>query len=429
MPLTDVQMAIHLLIEGSAGPLDDKQLEVLQACREDTARLDQLVREMLDLARIEAGASAPVPQSIRPSVLVNEAMDALRPQVEARGVTLTVDVAPDLPMVQADRSQIGRVLAELVTNALAATSEGGTITVSAARQGDDVAFSVADTGRGIAPDDLSRIFEPFARASAAPTVRHRPRSADRAPPRRGARRPSDRRVGRGTGLDVHADASAGVRTSQATTSVMYRDRARRSLCAIAAGAIASVSGFGIGTPADAAARAAGRHQDRRRRRLHPASARHRHPLLAAARQPRSRRALALRPDERRRRPRRRAAQRARPEPRADGRSSARCWSFAGVAQLTGRRSAGGSTAAWRGWPARCRVCSAAWSATRAASARRRCSGSTCRRSASSRPRRRSRCSSTRPACPSTSLVSVLRWRPSGRSSCRDGRRRRRHAGG
>ena len=167
-PLTNVQMAIHVLIEGSAGALDEKQLEMLEACREDTARLDQLVREMLDLARIEAGAFVPVPQPLRPSLLVNEAMDALRSQIEARGVTLTVDVPPDLPMVQADRGQITRVIAELVTNALAATPAGGAIAISAARQGDAVAVSVADTGRGISPDDLLRIFEPFARASAAP---------------------------------------------------------------------------------------------------------------------------------------------------------------------------------------------------------------------------------------------------------------------
>ena len=169
LPLTDVQMGIHLLIEGSIGPLDDKQLEVLQVCREDTARLDQLVREMLDLARIEAGASAPEARPIRPSLLVNEAMDALRPQVDARSLALAVDVAPDLPMVQADRVQIIRVIAELVTNAIAATPEGGALTISGARQGGEVAISVADTGRGIAADDLSRIFEPFARASASPT--------------------------------------------------------------------------------------------------------------------------------------------------------------------------------------------------------------------------------------------------------------------
>ena len=167
-PLTNVEMAIHVLLEGSAGPLGEKQLEMLEACREDTARLDQLVREMLDLARIEAGASLPVLQPIRPSLLVTEAMDALRPQIEARGVTLTVDVPPDLPLIQADRGQITRVIAELVTNALAATPAGGAIAICGAPQGDVVALSVGDTGRGISPDDLSRIFEPFARASAAP---------------------------------------------------------------------------------------------------------------------------------------------------------------------------------------------------------------------------------------------------------------------
>lgn len=167
-PLTDVQLAIHLLIEGTAGPLGDKQLEVLQTCREDTARLEQLVREMLDLAQIQAGGSAPDRHPVRPSAMVGEAMAALRPQIEARGLALAIDVPPDLPAIQADRRQIIRVIAELVTNAIAATPEGGTLTISAERRGAQVAISIADTGRGIALEDQSRIFEPFARAAAAP---------------------------------------------------------------------------------------------------------------------------------------------------------------------------------------------------------------------------------------------------------------------
>ena len=81
--------------------------------------------------------------------------------MEARGVRLDVDAPPDLPHVAVDRSQIERVIANLVTNAMRATPAGGTITVAAARRGDEVAISVTDTGAGIPRDYLPRIFEPF----------------------------------------------------------------------------------------------------------------------------------------------------------------------------------------------------------------------------------------------------------------------------
>jgi NtrC-family two-component system sensor histidine kinase KinB len=160
-PLTSVQMGIHLLLEGTAGTLDERQQEILQVCREDTARLDRLMRELLDLSKIESGAVTPQLVATRPSTLIAQAVDPLRLQVEARGISLIVDAPPDLPQVDVDRSQIERVIANLVTNAMRATPAGGAITVAAARRGDQVAIAVTDTGSGIPRDYLAGIFEPF----------------------------------------------------------------------------------------------------------------------------------------------------------------------------------------------------------------------------------------------------------------------------
>ena len=167
-PLTNVQLGLHAVLEGSAGPIGDTAQEILQDCRDETARLGQLVREMLDLPGLDAGAARPTPAPVRLSILLGEAAELLGLQAGARGAALTFDVPPDLPKVNVDRRQITRVVVELVTNALAATPAGGAITIAAARRGDEAVISVADTGTGIAPADLSRIFEPFSRASAAP---------------------------------------------------------------------------------------------------------------------------------------------------------------------------------------------------------------------------------------------------------------------
>jgi two-component system, NtrC family, sensor histidine kinase KinB len=160
-PLSSVQMGIHLLLEGAAGPLADRQQEILEVCREDTARLERLMRELLDLSKIESGAVTPVLAPIRPSRLVAGAVAPLRLQVETQGLRLTVDVPPDLPEVAVDRLQIERVIANLITNAMRATPADGSITISAERRGDEVAISVADTGTGIPRDYLQKIFDPF----------------------------------------------------------------------------------------------------------------------------------------------------------------------------------------------------------------------------------------------------------------------------
>ncbi len=167
-PLTSVQMGIHLLLEGAAGPLEEKQQEILKVCGENAERLERLMRQLLDLSKIESGVGAPTCQPAQPSALVGEAIDSLRLQVEGKGLRLEADVAPDLPIVLADRDQIERVIVNLVTNAIRATPSGGTITVAAAQRGSDIAFSVTDTGSGIPRDYLTRIFEPFIQVPNAP---------------------------------------------------------------------------------------------------------------------------------------------------------------------------------------------------------------------------------------------------------------------
>ncbi len=167
-PLTSVQLGLHLLLESGAEPLTDRQQEILYVCRDDILRLDRLMRELLDLSRIESGAVAPVRAPVRTAAMLRDAVEVLRPQLDSAGIRLTVDAAPDLPQVFVDRGQIERVVSNLVTNARRATPEGGSITVSAAVIGDEVAVSVADTGTGIPREYLAKIFEPFVQVPDTP---------------------------------------------------------------------------------------------------------------------------------------------------------------------------------------------------------------------------------------------------------------------
>jgi len=168
-PLTSVHMSVHLLLEGAAGSLTEKQHEVLQACREDCDRLEKLMRDLLDLSKIEAGETAPHLVPVGAADLVRGSAESLRSQVESKGVTLQVEVAAELPSVLADGAQIERVISNLVSNALRHTAPGGEIRIGAVRREDRVAVSVADTGHGIPPEYLPRIFDKFVRVPDAPS--------------------------------------------------------------------------------------------------------------------------------------------------------------------------------------------------------------------------------------------------------------------
>lgn len=167
-PLTSLEMGVHLLLEGSAGELSPKQLEILSMCRDDAMRLDKLVKDLLDLSRIESGEAAPHLERVLPGDLVSGAVEPLRRQVDAKGLTLTVHAPADLAEIAADRGQVERVIANLVTNAIRATERGGEIDITATRRNGYVAISVRDTGRGIPHDYLDRVFEPFVQVPHAP---------------------------------------------------------------------------------------------------------------------------------------------------------------------------------------------------------------------------------------------------------------------
>jgi two-component system, NtrC family, sensor histidine kinase KinB len=167
-PLTSVQMGVHLLLEGAAGELNDKQTEVLGACREDCERLDKLMRDLLDLSRIEAGESQPELKPIKARELILDEAEILRPQVEARALSFGVDIPVDLPLIMADRSQIERVVANLVVNAIRYTRQGE-IRIGAELRGHYVAVAVSDTGEGIPPEYLPHIFDKFVQVPGAAT--------------------------------------------------------------------------------------------------------------------------------------------------------------------------------------------------------------------------------------------------------------------
>lgn len=137
----------------------------------NACHLRDLVDDVLDLARIEAAQMSLLTERIDPIALVSEAISTARSLVEAHGLTLRAEIAPDLPQICVDPTRIRQVLFNLLNNA-ARFTEQGSVTVSVRAQGDDLVFAVADTGAGIAPESLPRIFDEFQQVDRSKRRRH-----------------------------------------------------------------------------------------------------------------------------------------------------------------------------------------------------------------------------------------------------------------
>jgi signal transduction histidine kinase len=157
-PLTPIAMSVETLRDAHErrrpdfGEIFD---EGTRAIGEEVRRLKRIVDEFSRFARLPAPERAPVAAEDLVSAVL-----ALFPEPPA-GVSIVRDAAPGLPRVLADRDQIVQLLLNLVRNGLDALPRGGTLAVSARRVPEGVAFAVSDTGAGIAPEDLARVFEPY----------------------------------------------------------------------------------------------------------------------------------------------------------------------------------------------------------------------------------------------------------------------------
>lgn len=160
-PLTSVMMAASMLEEGGMGALNAEQEDAVRAIREDGETLLGLVNSLLELMRIESGKEVYRFALCSARQIVEAALESFRDLAARKGVSL-VDAMPDgLPDVRADSEKIRWVLNNLIGNALKATAEGGAVTVEAVRSGNFVEFSVRDTGEGIPPEYLEKIFDRF----------------------------------------------------------------------------------------------------------------------------------------------------------------------------------------------------------------------------------------------------------------------------
>jgi histidine kinase len=158
-PLTSIKGYMEGLVDGVLPATPDTFNQI----HHEADRLSRLVDDLQELSRVEAKAYSLDLRSIAVSNLVQTTVKRLSPQATAKRIAFRSNLPADLPPVQADEDRITQVLVNLVANAIQYTPEGGEVTISAARQADEVHISVKDTGIGIPPEHLANLFTRFYR--------------------------------------------------------------------------------------------------------------------------------------------------------------------------------------------------------------------------------------------------------------------------
>jgi two-component system phosphate regulon sensor histidine kinase PhoR len=142
----------------------DKRSDFARTILSNTQRMQRIVDELLDLSRIETGNWQPLPQPVRVADLAREVFERLGGTAKSKRVLLQTDIQSDAEVIYADRTALEQILVNLVENSLRHTGDRGRITIEAARQRRGVELVVRDSGSGIPPEHLPRIFERFYRA-------------------------------------------------------------------------------------------------------------------------------------------------------------------------------------------------------------------------------------------------------------------------
>jgi signal transduction histidine kinase len=168
-PLTVISGVISFFTSGRLGKLSPEQQNMVAMMERNAQSLIELVNDLLDASKLESGALRLDIASIDLGGLVDEVRETMEPMAREKGITMEEHLGHELPPVEADRPKLRRIIVNLLSNAVKFTGKGGTVQLKAEPIGDQVRISISDTGVGIAPEDVERLFDKYEQARSRAT--------------------------------------------------------------------------------------------------------------------------------------------------------------------------------------------------------------------------------------------------------------------
>jgi PAS domain S-box-containing protein len=162
-PLSSIRQKLSLMSDGFTGEISDEQKQIVGRVQHRIDGLLGMIRNLLDLSRIEAGRLVQQKERLVVPEIIEEAVELMVPEADKKGITFEVTIDAELFPVHADRQNMETVCSNLVSNAVKYNREGGRVTIGARNRGEFIEIQVRDSGVGIAQENLSRIFDKFFR--------------------------------------------------------------------------------------------------------------------------------------------------------------------------------------------------------------------------------------------------------------------------
>ena len=168
-PIAAVEQQLTVILNKMAGEITEKQEQLLGRAKERTKGLLTLIKDLLDLSKIEAGKMVQYKEPLHLQEVVQKVVDLMRAEAEAKKLDLQFTAPPQLSLISADRNSMEGIFTNLISNAIKYTPEGGKVWVHLEEEGGFAKATVSDTGIGIKKEDLSRIFDKFYRVKTVET--------------------------------------------------------------------------------------------------------------------------------------------------------------------------------------------------------------------------------------------------------------------
>ena len=164
-PLSTVQTYFGVLLGGFAGELSTRQTDILERCSTRIAQLLELISDLLDISKIEAGQVVTEMEEVCLKTIVDGPVEMGHALAERKGLKLEVDMPKKLPHLYVASTRLQNALTQLISNAITYTDPGGSVKLRIVNSPNTVRFEVSDTGIGIPKEELDQVFKEFFRAS------------------------------------------------------------------------------------------------------------------------------------------------------------------------------------------------------------------------------------------------------------------------